>query len=420
MKTQFLPVQPNQRHEILDLLRGFALLGILMVNMPLMNAPFATELSSYALWTDPVNTFVHGFIRFFFTGKFYTLFSMLFGIGFYFFLKKAEASGDSAIPTFRRRLGWLLAIGILHVVLLWYGDILVFYALFGFLLILFRKKSNKSIVIWASVILLIPITLAILFTLMFQLALSMPESAPSVQASLDASDASMRQFIQDALVIYPTGSFREIVMIRLKEYANILGGILFFFPNVLAMFLVGVLLARKRVFENLDEHAGFFRKLLLFSLPVALLGNLLYIYAAANGSMMVFNRFMIFMMIGQNIGGPALTLVYISIIVFIFRKGYLKKITSAIAGTGRMALTNYLMQSVIATTLFFSYGFGLYGKINLWQGILLTLAIYVTEIIWSNYWLRYYQYGPMEWLWRTLTYRKKQKMKIRQEVAVSL
>jgi uncharacterized protein len=412
MTTNYKPVQLKERVEILDLLRGIALLGILMVNMPLMNAPFVTEMAHFSLWTDPANLLADWVIKFFFTGKFYTLFSMLFGIGFYFFLKKADDTGKSVIPLFRRRLGWLLAIGVLHVVLLWYGDILVFYALFGFLMILFRKKSNRALIIWAICIMLIPIIIASFFVLMVKLALSMPESADTILDSFEQAEIQMKSLLQRALIVYPAGSFTEIVNMRLEEYKNILGGILFFFPNVLAMFLVGMVFAKKKVFEDLGANRVFFKRLLLISLPFALFGNWIFATYAGEASYIMFDWDMVISLFGHALGGPAMTFVYISIIAHCYHKGYLRKITNAIAATGRMALTNYLMQSLIATTIFFSYGLGWYGKVNYWQGMILTVGIYFVQVLWSPLWLRNYKYGPMEWLWRTLTYGRKQPMKL--------
>ncbi|MFN2394207.1 MAG: DUF418 domain-containing protein [Bacteroidales bacterium] len=412
MASDYKPLQLNQRVEFLDLLRGFALLGIFMVNMPLMNAPFVTEMGKFTIWTDPANETASWIISFFFTGKFYTLFSMLFGMGFYFFLRKADESGNSVLPVFRRRLGWLLAIGILHVVLLWYGDILVFYALFGFIMILFRKKSVKSLIIWAVSIFMFPILLTLGFALFFQWALSVPEISETLTPQLKGSMVWMSDFIERANVVYSTGSFTEIVRIRLLEYANILPGAIFFFPNVLAMFLIGVAFGKKKVFENLEDNRGLLNKLALYSLPVAIVSNWALAYYSNYSSYVVFDWPIFWVTVSMAFGGPALMFVYIALIANCYHKGFFKKISQAIMKTGRMALTNYLMQSVIATTIFFSYGFGLYGQVNIWQGMILTVAIYIVQVIWSHYWLKYYRFGPMEWLWRTLTYGEKQKMKL--------
>jgi len=111
------------------------------------------------------------------------------------------------------------------------------------------------------------------------------------------------------------------------------------------------------------------------------------------------------------IGGPAMMFVYIYILALIYHKNVLNKIIQAICKTGQMAFTNYLTQSIICTTIFYSYGLGLYGKVNFWQGILLAIAIYIVQVIWSHYWLKYYKFGPFEWLWRSMTYGKRQPMR---------
>lgn len=411
MTQNYQPVKTQERVVLLDLLRGIALLGILMVNMPLMNAPFTTELGSMAIWTDPANEKAMWIIRFFFTGKFYVLFSLLFGIGFYYFLKKAEEAGKSVMSLFYKRLGWLLVMGILHVVLLWYGDILVFYALFGFVMTWFKKRSNTTLIVWGFVFLTIPILLTVVLVVLINFALTIPGEADAMKQGFAMAQAQLEALTQKTLTVYPEGSFAEIVRMRLTEYSNILGGVFFFFPNVLGIFLWGMVLARKGVLENLEKHKGFFRRLLFFSLPVAIAGNLMLAHYGSKSSYVEFTWDTVLYMIGLGYGGPAMTFVYISIIAHCYYKGYFAKLANAIAKTGRMALTNYLSQSLIATTLFFSYGFGLYGKVNIWQGMLLTLAIYVVQVIWSHYWLQHFRFGPMEWLWRTLTYGKKQKMR---------
>ncbi len=412
MKTHYQPLKVKNRLEILDFLRGFALLGILMVNLPLMNAPFTTEIGEFALWVDPVNKFFGNFIKFFFTGSFYPLFSILFGIGFYFFLKKFDDLRKPIVPVFRLRLLWLLFFGILHVVLLWFGDILIIYALMGFVLILFRKKTNKSLFIWAIFLILLPVLLFGALALLISFAMSVPETAEMLQSGFDETYVILTDLTRKALETYPNGTFIEIMQMRLNEYQFVLNSLLMFLPNVLAFFLVGVILGKKRVFVDLESNKRFFRNVLIFLLPLAIAGKLIYVYSSQFVSYATIDSNMVLYMASSSIGGGAMALVYISIIALAFRKSINGFFVQAISKTGRMALTNYLMQSIICTTLFFSYGLGLYGKVNIWQGIIIVLAVYTVEVVWSHYWLKYFRFGPMEWLWRSLTYRKFQKMKV--------
>jgi len=123
------------------------------------------------------------------------------------------------------------------------------------------------------------------------------------------------------------------------------------------------------------------------------------------------NWHMLLMVASSLIGGPAMMFVYLYLFTLLYHKGVFGKVTQAISKTGRMAFTNYFTQSIICTTIFYSYGLGLYGKVNLWQGILLAVAIYILQVIWSHHWLKHYRFGPLEWLWRSMTYRERQPMK---------
>lgn len=411
MNSKYKPINPGERLEIIDFLRGFALLGILMVNLPLMNAPFTTEMGDFVLWTDKVNTWAAGFIRFFFTGKFYVLFSLLFGIGFYFFMRKVDEGNKGLLGVFKFRLFWLLIFGVLHILFLWYGDILHLYAIIGFIMLLFRKKSNKTLIIWAIVLILIPIVVFSFLALFLQFLMKVPDIAYEMNRVYAKSHLAMKLLTEDALQTYSTGTFTEIFNQRLQEYGYIFNALIYFVPNILAMFLVGMVLARKAVFENISSNIKFFKKLLIISLPIAIVGNIIFLYSFSNISMTEINTSYILYMTGSGIGGPAMTFVYISLIVMFFKSRMHLQIFKLFSKAGRMALTNYISHSVICSFLFYSYGFGLYGKVNILQGIIITILIFSAQLVWSHYWLKHYRFGPLEWLWRTLTYRKAQKMK---------
>ncbi len=405
------PVEKRNRLQILDFLRGFALLGILMVNMPVFNLPFTVVVGDLRPWTDPLNLRATWVIDFFFHGKFYVLFSLLFGMGFYLFLQKIEDAGKTVLTLFRRRLLVLLMIGALHVVLLWYGDILVIYALFGFVMTWFRNKSDRTLLIWALVFLLFPVVFTGSVTLLIDWASRIPEAAAGIEASLAAQEEMFVNLTERSYRVYAHGNFGEILRVRLSEYSFMWGGVFSFFPLVMAMFLTGMLAMRRGYLSDLNKNAGFFRRLFWFSLPVALVFNYMLATYAGTASQAMPEMDTVLMIAGMAFGGPSLTFVYISLAVFIFRNGWVRWLVEKISATGRMALTNYLTQSVICTTLFYSYGFGLYGRVNIWQGMLITLGIYLTQVVWSHYWLKHYRFGPFEWAWRSLSYKKLQPLK---------
>ncbi len=409
MTPLITPTVPNQRIELLDALRGFAIFGILMVNMPLFYKPLTSMLLGYTGSDSTLNLMSELFIKFFFEGKFYVLFSMLFGYGFWMFINRNTNDGKSIIPTFRLRVFFLLLFGISHVVLLWAGDILVFYSILGFILILFRKKSDRGLIKWAVWLALIPSIVMLIGWGFYLLASLQPESKEAFDAGIQGNAAQMRQLAEESAIAYSSGSFSEIVNARLKEFSNLLfGGILVFYPVVLAMFLFGAWAARKGIIANYQRHLPFFRKALAWGLAVGVIANLLYTYAYIQAPLGELGLWGFLGTSMHTLGGVMFCLVYVSAIVLLTSKGKLKKISSLMAPVGRMALTNYLLHSIICTTLFLPYGFGLFGKFTAWQGVLLTIVIFLLQIPFSRFWLNRFNYGPFEWLWRSLTYMKAQ------------
>jgi uncharacterized protein len=409
MTPLITPTAGGQRIELLDALRGFAIFGILMVNMQLFHQPITSMLIGYSGSETTLDLVSVLFTKFFFEGKFYVLFSMLFGYGFWIFINRTTNAGKSIIPTFRLRIFFLLLFGILHVVMLWAGDILVFYALLGFVLILFRKKSDRGLVKWAVWLALIPSIVMLIGWGFYLIASMQPESKDAFEAAMQGNASQMKQLAEESAIAYSNGKFSEIVNARLKEYSNLFfGGIVVFYPVVLAMFLFGVWAARKGIIANYQNHLPFFRKALVWGLALGVVANSLYTYAYIQVPIGEFGLWGFLGTSMHTLGGFMLCLVYVSGIVLMTSKGKLKKLRSLMAPVGRMALTNYLLHSIICTTLFLPYGFGLFGKFTAWQGILLTIVIFLLQIPFSRFWLNRFNYGPFEWLWRSLTYWKVQ------------
>ncbi len=400
------PLASKERKDILDFLRGIAIFGILLVNISYFNSPVFTQAGGYILWDDLSNKITKWLIWFFLEGKFYPLFSILFGAGFYFFIKKAEGSIKPLLIRYRIRLLYLLLFGILHVLLLWYGDILVVYAIFGFIMTWFAKSSDRTIIIWAIVFILLPILLTSVMVGSIELMMMIPEAAVEIEAAFEMQEEHAADFINKALSVYSSGTFADIFKVRINEYLYSVNGIIFMFPNIVSLFLVGFLLGRKKIFHNISAGVKKLKKVFYWCLPVAVVLNISYVYYGETSSMIRPGWDMVLMITSVSIGGPAMMMVYLYILSLLYVKGVFKKTGKYISKAGRMAFTNYLAQSVICTTIFFSYGLGLYGKINYWQGILIAIAIYPVQLLWSHYWLKRFRFGPVEWLWRTLTYMK--------------
>lgn len=406
MSPHFNPTVPGQRIQILDTLRGFAIFGILMVNMLWMSAPVGISLTDYSLWNSPTDRTVEFLISFLFEGKFYVLFSMLFGYGFWLFLQKTN-NGASPVKVYAWRLILLILFGAAHIVLLWPGDILFIYGFLGLFLLLFRNKSNRGLFKWALALLIIPLVLLTGLALLFHLGMSNPHAAEAIESAMEDQNAVFVALIENALKIYPTGTFSEIVSIRLEEYTTLLtGAIIMFYPNVLAMFLLGFYAGKKQLLKEVTTHLPFFRKMAVWGLSTGLLAGLAYAYFKMETDLGTPTFESVLAMALNAFGGPLLSLGYVSTILLLIHTERMKRCAKWLASVGRMALSNYLMHSIIAALLFHSYGFALYGKVSIWQGALLSLAIFAIQIPLSIAWLNYFRFGPFEWLWRSLTYLK--------------
>lgn len=411
MSANASPIEQKERIVLLDTIRGLAIFGILMVNMPLFFQPFSMMMQGAKPDSSVIHILSESFIKFFFEGKFYVMFSMLFGYGFWIFINKTTSDGSSIIPVFARRAFFLFLFGLVHVVLLWAGDILVFYGLLGLLLILFRKVSDKGLVKWAIGLGLIPSIITAFMVLVFFLFFQIPQAREGMEAGIQQSVEAINNLVARATQAYSQGTYREIIAIRLEEYKAILPGILFFYPVVLAMFLLGAWAARKKLISNYMDYLTFFRKAFWWGLGIGLVANSLYTYSYQFANMSKPDIWSLLSTFGHTVGGLSFCLFYVSAVVLLVSKGKFATFIKLLSPVGRMALSNYLMHSIICTFVFLPYGLGLFGKIEIWQGIVLTIIIYGLQIPLSAWWLKQFHFGPFEWLWRSLTYLKIQPFK---------
>lgn len=413
MSTSSSPLLVRERLQLIDALRGLAIFGILMVNMPLMYGPMSNVLLNLSTAESIPDLIAEAIIKVFFEGKFYVLFSALFGFGFYIFLHKPSGTPEDNLRLFRRRLVFLFLFGMAHVSLLWAGDILVFYAAFGFILLAFRNSTERKQLRWAIGFALLPIVLgALLYGVVLMAGMS-PESQEATQASLEQGREQTYALYQSAYEAYSSGSYTDTMRIRWQEYLALLPGVLFFYPTVLAMFLLGFIAARRGLISHYQEHIPFWRKALRLGLFIGLPLSMLYAYAlhqAPPGDQT--SGWYTLATTLHIVGGSLLSLGYVAFMVLRYHGGHRRFMEAYLAPVGRMALSNYISHSLITLLLFHGYGLGLFGKIAIWQGILLTLAIFTMQVFVSRWWLARYRFGPLEWLWRSLTYGLRQPMKV--------
>jgi uncharacterized protein len=412
-KSQISPISSRERIEILDVLRGLAVCGILIGNMQWFSG-YGMMPPVIAQQSPTADQLTHFLVHFFVEGKFYSIFSFLFGFGFALQITRAEERGDLKASLFKRRLFWLLVIGLLHAYLLWAGDILSIYALMGFLLILFRRKTDDSLLKWAFILLAIPILTYILLYVLFAVF-----APPGIAATIDAAQNNMWN---DAVKSVPQSSYLQILTgYNLNGIVGRYLGLLLQMrlPKLLAMFLLGFYAYRRGYFQNLSSHQPFIRRVLVYGLILGLVGNIAF--AALAGSEAVFPPSLVGIVgvITYAFGVPALALFFIALVATLWQKGAWREALAFLAPVGRMALTNYLLQTVICILIFYGYGFGQFGRIGATTATLIALAIFLFQILMSALWLNFFSYGPMEWIWRQLTYRQRLNLRLkRQQSAV--
>ena len=385
--NQNQPVSFKERIHEIDGIRGFALLGILMMNIMAFAGPDIEDSLNperSEIYTGFWNELSLFFINTFFTTNFFTMFSFLFGLGFFIFLSRAEQKGKNLALLFYRRMFVLLIFGLLHGIFLWYGDILWTYAIAGALLFFFYRLSPKVNVIIAVLILTMITGLILLGAL--ALFLMGDQSMAGFAFEIGMTDAIR------------SGSYSEVVSMNMTLLGISVSGMIFVVPIVLAMFLIGLSFGQMRVFENLPAHMNMIKKLAWYGLgiglPIKIVTGYFTTYAGDND---------IYSTLGQlssSLGGPLMSLGYVALMLILMK--HFKGLVKVLQPVGQMALTNYIGQTIIMLLIF--YVGGLFNRVDAIYFVPIVLVVFTVQIILSKMWMSNFSYGPLEWIWRTLTY----------------
>ncbi|PIC65948.1 hypothetical protein CSV78_15170 [Sporosarcina sp. P16a] len=382
------PTPLTERVEALDFLRGIALLGILIANMLHFHSPYA-YMDPYSWYTISHEQAMFHFIDVFIEASFYPLFAMLFGYGLNMQYEKSLRNDTQFGSFMARRMGILLIFGVLHAVLIWSGDILFTYALMGFIMIAVIRIPKKWLLALSLVIYFVPTLL-----LYGILALTRSQTTSNV---LDGF-VDTRQ-IELAISSYGNGTFKEIFAFRLNEFFTfeIIGSITAVFI-ILPLIMFGAALSKFKIIERMYTLKG---KLLLAMIICIPVGVVLKNIPSWDGP-----KFENILLIQSIVGGPILTLGYAALFLLLFQLPFLKMMTRPFVSVGRMAFTTYIMQSIIATMIFYSYGVGLYGKVDIVTGTWLAIGIFAIQLIVAQVWLTKFRMGPLEAVWRKWSYGK--------------
>ena len=378
------------RLPFIDALRGFALFGVFGANLMIFSGfIFMTDEQKAAVMPTVFDHIAHGLYLFFVETKFIGLFSFLFGISFWLFLDRARARGASATALFYRRIGWLFVFGAVHGWLLWFMDILRFYALWALLLPLFVRTPLRRL-----------LALALFFAVI----------APAVVAGIVALRALPSEGpAHDALALaaFSTGTYSQVLAANWKYdwYFTLAISPWGYQLAVFGRLLLGLYAARAVNLANLENHRGALKKLLLGGAIVGVIGNTVFaahFLAESKGFVLPFVRRLV-----VESGYLGLTLAYASGLALLFMKPRWRRLMLWLAPVGQMALTWYLLQTVFGIWLFYGFvpaGAKLIGKIGPAWLVVIWIVGFSIQVALAHAWMRRFRFGPAEWLWRTATY----------------
>lgn len=406
--NQIKPTQLGERINFLDVLRGIAIQFIFMANIlyfsGLFFIPETFRIPNFLWPSDKILNFISFTLI---DGKFYSIFSLLFGIGCMIQYNKLTKNNKPFAPFFKRRMFWLLVFGLIHLVGLWVGDILTLYALLGFVLILFVNVSDKKLLWFASALIMMPLLNWVIIHL---LNLNYPQFI--FQKSLDiweyfgypSAEWNGKKF-NDLQFYINNGNWADFLKMNLGNtfvrISRILDEGRAF--KVLGIFLIGLWSGRKILNNQLLSNTKFLKKVALTGICIGLPMSIIRTYIeffADRSDLMSFLKTLTY-----ALGTVPFAIGYAALLAIIYNNK--PALLDWIAPAGKMAFTNYIMQTLISILGFYGLGFGFGGKFGFTIVMLIALIIFLCQVAFSTIWLKYFKYGPLEWIWRQLTYGKR-------------
>jgi len=406
MKDFVAPVPASESSEILDVLRGFAILGIFMANSSNFSLyGYLDEETKKSLTTFQADQWLDMLMTAFVEGKFYSLFSLLFGIGFAIILDRNTKSGRNPLVIFYRRLIVLALLGLGHTFLLWEGDILFLYAVIGLILPLFRNLSDRTLLITAVCLIFSP--------LLFDLAKVISNNAWNLSTP----------FAMMAMKIDTTGGITEMnyrtYLVDHTTYQSILnwckGGIFWRWdqiigsnriPKVLAMFLIGFVVGRRMIFTRLEENIHLLKQIRKWGFIAGIPLSILFAFFNHDNHRLP-DMMGLTDTFSYAVSVIPLSLAYTASVGILWLNPVWKQRLSLLSPVGRMALTNYIVQTIFAVFIYYGIGLALGAKTGPSIFLPIAFGVFLIQVIFSNIWFRFFRYGPLEWIWRQLTYLKR-------------
>ena len=381
------PTSERERYMILDVLRGLSVCGIALANYPEFALwTFLPEEEQAAMSTAGIDAVVRYMLYLFVDGKFYTIFSLLFGVGFSLILARHSVS------LFLRRMLILAVIGFCHLMFIWSGDILLLYAIGGLLLPLFIRQTDRTLMVVAVALIVLPVGLDALTEFAgIDFAAPFYDAWWSSASRQGINEQNFASWLRDA-DSYPQ-MFAFLVQGAHERLWEFVAGHRLL--KVVGLFIIGYLIGKNRLYARLPELP--LKKSLLVSLAIGLPASLLYAWSATNGhpSGLTAHSFL------YAVSVVPLAFAYIFGVCLVYEK---RTLFTHIASPGRMALTCYITQSLIGILLFYGIGFGLGTSFGLLAIEVTAIAVFALQILCCRLWFRRFRFGPLEWLWRMMTY----------------
>lgn len=402
-ESSFGPVPVRERIHLVDVLRGFALLGVVLQNIS--DGRWAHKPAS------PLDRFANEMLESLTSEKFMPLFAFLFGLGFAIQLERAEKLRVSFAPLYLWREFLLLLIGIGHFILLWSRqDVLINYAVLGAMLLLFRRAKPRTLLVVVVLSLVAGANSDFLAArLKSVIGAGTTPMASHADRTANRTNPIVREVFARAGPVYEQGSYVESVRYRAAVFAmwhssvyNVIGQYFVVIGNPMAMFLLGLYAGRRRLFHDSQSKGPFFRKLLWTGLALWVIVGQLIIRMIPEGS---------WHSLAEVIAERGQTVVYVASICLLYAIPAWQRLFTPFSWIGRLGLTNYIGSSLLVATIYSGYGFGLYHRVGLASALLLQLGLYMLQAGLSGLWLHYFQFGPIEWLWRSATWREWQPLR---------
>ena len=394
------PVDDTERINSLDVLRGFALLGILVMNIQAFSMVGAAYMNPTAYGDlTGANYWVWYVSHLLFDQKFMALFSALFGAGIVLMWRRAEAKSRRATGLHYRRTFWLMVFGLVHAYGVWAGDILFVYSLCALWVFWLKRRSPKALIIIGAIVLMVSPVLMMTAGLSVQW---WPQE--DVEQMMVGWQPTPEQIAEEVANYQGGWSDQGRSRVKVAVGTPTEAFIYWTFWRASGLMIVGMALFKIGFFS-----AELSDRIYKRCIGISFLGLPILVYSVHQNfaSAWSIERFF-FSQVYNYFASLLVSLGYASAIMLIYKHGLLTKVTSRLANVGRMALTNYLLHTIIATTIFYGHGLGYFGQVSRAGQILIVCGIWAFQIPFSAWWLKRFRFGPFEWLWRTLSYMKQQ------------